>query len=118
MRLPRHYPARLTKDSPQPWLPLSLVEKFVPLAKDWGVSEVARSRRGFLAQYRQYTPANMDPWWQDRRHNFNARHLEEAKMYGEEPFTEDGLPSPRHLAMIIWAYSPWPDIVKRIAKTL
>lgn len=118
MRLPQHYPASLRHDPPQPWLPLSVVERFEPLAEDWGVSKVARSSRGFMGQYRQYTSSQMDPWWQDRRYNFNARHLAQAIDHDEEPFTEDGLPTRRHLAMIMWAYSPWPDLVRKIAKTL
>lgn len=121
MRLPQHYPARLYgKPAPQPWLPLDVIEAFVPLARAEGVSTVARSKRGFLTQYRRAggDPALLTDKWVDKRFNFNDRHLQQAIKTDEAPFDEDGLPSRRHLALIMWAYSPWPGTVERIAKTL
>lgn len=91
-----------------PFLPLSVVEKFVPLAEQRGVSEVARSERGFLTQYRRHGK-NLDPWWANRRINFNKRHMAQLVLHGEPLFEADGTPTRRHLALIMWAFSPVPD---------
>lgn len=90
------------------WLPLDVVERWEPLAKQLGVSEVARSKRGFLTQYRA-AGGNwqaLEPYWQRRRDNFVARHLGQQKAHGEPLFDADGQPTRRHLALIMWAYSP------------
>lgn len=89
------------------WLPLSLVLAYQPVAAAQGVSEVARSPRGFVAAYRAAggDPERMSAWWRTRRRNFVARHLAQA-VSRDEPTWRDGVPSRRHLALIMWAYSP------------
>lgn len=96
-----------------PFLPLDVVERYVALAARRGVSEVARSPRGFLPQYREHGVRGLDPWWRNRRENFVKRHMAQVSMRGEELFDADGQPSRRHLALIMWAYSPVPGRLAR-----
>lgn len=90
-------------------LPLELVEAFVPLAEKERVSEVARSPRGFLTHYRWAQGKLTDPEWISRRRAFIARHMAQVTMRREPLFDARGRPSRRHLALIMWAYSPTPD---------
>jgi hypothetical protein len=92
------------------WLPLELIELYVPLARELGVSEVARSRRGFLRQYQNAggDPDRLTDYWRNRRNGFVARHLVQQQARGEPLFVE-GVPTRRHLALIMWAYSPRPS---------
>jgi hypothetical protein len=92
-----------------PWLRLDVIELLEPLAKELGVSEVARSKKGFMGAYRKAggDPDRLSDWWIDRRNNFNARHMAQVKKRGEALW-KDGYPTRRHLALIMWAYSPTP----------
>lgn len=89
------------------FLALSVVETYVPLARQLGVSEVARSPRGFLTAYRRAggKPQNLSPAWLAKREAFIARHMAQIEGRGE-PLSRGGEPSRRHLALIMWAYSP------------
>lgn len=97
------------------WLPLELCERFVAMAEKRGVSEVARSDSGFMGWYRRAggDPAKMQALfysdkqsWFDRRNNFVKRHMAQM-LANQEPLWEaDGSPTRRHLALIMWAYSP------------
>jgi hypothetical protein len=93
-----------------PYLPLDVVERYVAEARDRGVSEVARSSRGFLEQYRRAggDPGHLSEAWRSKRDAFVARHMAQARS-GHENLTGDGRPSRRHLALIMWAYSPHPS---------
>lgn len=71
------------------FLSLSTVKKYEPLAKASGVSKVARSPDA----------------WLSKREAFISRHM--AQMKDERKFI-DGKPTRRHLALIMWAYSPVP----------
>jgi hypothetical protein len=89
------------------FLPLSVVEKYEPLAKAQGVSTVARSARGFLTAYKRAGSAgNLAPEWHAKREAFIKRHMAQVSMRKEDLFDEEGEPSRRHLALIMWAYSP------------
>lgn len=89
------------------FLPLRQVERFVPLMQERGVSEVARSPRGFLTAYRRAGgPGNLPPDWLQRREAFIARHEAQVRRRGEPLYERDGSPTRRHLALIAWAYSP------------
>lgn len=81
------------------WTPLKTVEKYVPISEYLGVSEVARSPRGFLTQYKNAGGKKelMDPYWIRRRNGFIARHLVQ---YRENPTIR------RWLALVMWAYIP------------
>lgn len=70
-----------------------------------GVSKVARSPRGFLTAYKQAStaavtkrtavPDNPNQTWDERRHQFIARHLAQYRAN----------PTPRrYLALVAWAY--------------
>jgi hypothetical protein len=54
----------------------------------------------------------MSPWWQARREAFLARHLAQAKAHHEPLLDANGEPTRRHLALIMWAYSPDPAKLK------
>lgn len=90
------------------WLDLDLVDAFVPMARAWKVSEVARSKRGFLPQYVAAggDPDRLTPYWRNRRNNFVARHWAQIRTRGEPLFLDDGLPTRRLLALIMWAAAP------------
>lgn len=87
------------------WLPLSKIRKYEPLAARLGVSKVARSRRGFLGALDRYGRRNLPPSWRRKRHNFIKRHMAQVKKR-REPLFQDGRPTRRHLALIMWGYSP------------
>ncbi len=93
--------------TPRPFLPLDVVELYVPLAAEWGVSTVARSPRGFLRQYQDAAgrPERLSDYWVRRRQGFIERHLAQVVLRGE-PLFADGVPTRRHLALIMWAFSP------------
>lgn len=101
-----------------PWLDLDVVLEWEPLAEERDVSRVARSARGFLRQYEDAggDPDQLDPAWRAERNAFVARHLAQLRQNGE-PWFEVGKsayagdPTRRHLALIMWAYSPSPRLL-------
>lgn len=95
-------------------LPGPLVLKAERVAAARGVSAVARSRRGFLTAWKE---GRLDPWWFARREAFVKRHLAQARVRSE-PLWKNGEPTRRHLALIMWAYSPTPARFKAWAKRL
>jgi hypothetical protein len=83
----------------------STAERFVPFMLAEGVSEVARSPRGFFYQWGKMGArvwAHPDPKfgqrWEDRRDNFVARHMEQ---FSRHPTLR------RFLALVAWAYTPF-----------
>lgn len=99
------------------YLRLSIVERIEPHAARAGVSEVARSPRGFLAAYKLASgePAMMgrnpdtQKLWLDERRNFIKRQVQQAKKNREAFWTPEGQPTRRHLMLMIWAYTPTPE---------
>lgn len=89
------------------WLSLAVVNAYVPLARTKGVSRVARSSRGFVGRYRLAggDPAQLGASWRKKRAGFVARHMAQAVKNGEA-FLRTGELSRRHLALIMWAFSP------------
>ncbi len=89
-------------------LPLSTVERYVPLARRLGVSEVARGPGGFLPAYRQAggKVSRLPEYWQRKREAFIARHMAQLVANNEGLYDDEGRPLRRHLALIMWAYSP------------
>jgi len=49
-------------------------------------------------------PENLPEKWVRKRNGFVARHM--AQMQNEPWYDENGMPTRRHLALIMWAYSP------------
>lgn len=96
------------------WLDFHEIDPFLALAEELDVSAVARGPGGFLEVYRdnQGDPNVLETVyysdtlnWADRRDNFVKRHMAQAKKNKEE-FWKDGRPTRRHLALIMWAYTP------------
>lgn len=84
-------------------LPLATVKRYEKQAAAQGVSKVARSPRGFLSAYKD---AELDPWWCQRRAAFIKRHMAQVRKRGELLWDKKGRPTRRHLALIMWGYSP------------
>lgn len=82
-----------------PWMSLSSVLRYVPEMERYKVSEVARSQRGFLTQYKKARGnwRQLNEYWQRRRMNFVKRHLAQ---YNPNPTYR------HYLALIAWAYMP------------
>ena len=86
-----------------------------PTAAVEGVSKVARSRRGFVRAYEKSdgrpdymgVEKKTQEDWTQRRENFIARHMAQVKKR-KEPLWEGGEPTRRHLALMMWAYTPTP----------
>lgn len=93
-----------------PYLSLAKVEKWIPEAEGLGVSRVARGPRGFVQAYRRARGrvAALPDEWVRRRYAFLARHLAQVDRNSETLFHTDGRPTRRHLALIMWAFSPTP----------
>ena len=88
-------------------LSLRQVEAYVPLAEQLGVSTVARSSRGFLAALRRAgSVAALSVEWRRKREAFIARHMAQVEARGEALWDDEGNPTRRHIALIMWAYSP------------
>jgi len=92
------------------FLSLRIVDRFVPLMEHLNVSEVARSKSGFLTAYRKVKGRgeHLSDYWLTQRDGFIARHMAQVRQKNEPLFYDDGLPTRRHLALIAWAYSPQP----------
>lgn len=79
-------------------LSLKTIKKYEPEMKRLKVSEVARSRRGFLTNYKKAgSPDKLSPKWKQKREAFIARH---NAQYKRNPTKR------RKLALIAWAYNP------------
>jgi hypothetical protein len=92
------------------FLPLSMVKEYESLARRLKVSKVARSPRGFLTAYKRAggRPERLPNGWLEKREAFIKRHMAQVRYRGE-PLMDRGLPTRRHLALIMWAYSPRPS---------
>lgn len=102
-----------------PFLSLADCEFAERLAELWDVSPVARGdpsippedRRdeGFMVAYKNAggNPRRLNNYWLRRREGFISRHMEQARLHGESLYESDGVtPTRRHLALMMWAYSP------------
>jgi len=81
------------------YLPLSVIAGYEPDMRRLGVSEVARSPKGFLVAYKKAggNPNNLSEYWRIKRHGFIRRHLVQ---YRNNPTKR------RLLALRAWAYLP------------
>jgi hypothetical protein len=91
-----------------PYLSLREISRFEEEARRLDVSVVARSRQGFLPAYKRAggDPKRLSLYWQRRRDGFVLRHMAQVRLHGESLFRKDGGLTRRHLALIMWAYSP------------
>ena len=90
------------------WPVMSLrdVLRWVDEAKAQGVSEVARGPSGFLTAFKRAgTWFSLSDYWKNRRDDFVSRHMAQVKQSNEKLW-EDGKPTRRALALIMWAYYP------------
>jgi hypothetical protein len=81
------------------YLPLATIAGYEPEMRRLGVSEVARSPRGFLTAYKRAggNQRNLSDEWRIKRHGFIRRHLVQ---YRANPTVR------RKLALIAWAFMP------------
>lgn len=79
-----------------PFLPLSIINDYIPLIKNYKVSVVARKKNQFLDQY-AYHGTQLPAQWMLKRENFIKRHIVQ---YRYNPTIR------RRLALITWAYDP------------
>lgn len=81
-----------------PWLrgPRAMWDGIAWAAESIGVSEVARSPRGFFSAWKaaKYDPRNLSEAWKAKRSAFVARHLPQYLAHPTEP---------RALALMVWA---------------
>jgi len=108
-------------DTDHEFLDLTTVEALVPLMKELGVSEIARSPRGFLSAYRRSggDARRLPAKWRQRRCAFIARHMAQL-VANDEPLYDSRAealrrPTRRHLALVAWAYSPDPRGIRSVA---
>lgn len=95
-----------------PWLDLDLTAAAARAAEAQGISEQARSPEGFFPAYLKSggDPDSMGVHksgqsWISRRDGFIARHLTQV-IQRREPLWKGGMPTGRHLALAVWAFSP------------
>lgn len=89
------------------FLPLATIARYEKLARQRHVSEVARGPTGFLPMYKRAgSAARVPEVWRKKREAFIARHMAQVDQRNEILWDLDGRPSRRHLALIMWAYSP------------
>ena len=94
-----------------PWLSLAKIKKYEQLMRDRGVSEVARSPRGFLTAYKRAgSKTRLSPEWRMKRDGFVARHWTQAQKQARPLYETKGkyagTPTRWHLALIAWGFSP------------
>lgn len=90
-------------------------------ARAQGVSQVARSSRGFVRAYeraggkldRMGRESTTGQDWQQRRKGFVARHYKQMLDNDRPLWERDGSPSRQHLALILWAWTPDPAGFRR-----
>lgn len=99
-------------------LKLKTVLAWEPLMEELGVSEVARSDRGFLRAYERRGRARLGAYWLSRREGFVARHMAQVVSNDEPLYDRRGRPTRRHLALVAWAYSPDPRGLARALRRL
>ena len=101
------------------WMDPADVLAWVPVADKLGVSKVARSPGGFVMAFLQAKGDKaLSPEWKRKRNAFVARHLAQVRKRNEPMFTDMGVPTRRHLALIMWAYTPQPARLRRVQEFL
>lgn len=132
--------ARKTSRAKYPWLPLWTCHALEVLAQARKVAVKARSGRGRFEEIGEGMddppPGDMSElaygfmqayewcdgdWrklpvrWRERRDGFVARHMAQVKKAREELWDDDDLPTDRHIALVMWAYSPDQKRIEKLA---
>jgi hypothetical protein len=96
------------------FIDLAIVETFVPVARELGICTGARHPRGFLAAYRRAggDHGKLPRKWLDLRSRTVAGLIAAARR-ASEPWWDHGVPTRRHVALIMWAFSPTPRRLRR-----
>lgn len=85
------------------FMSLSSVLKYVPEMQRLGVSEVARSRRGFISAYKRAGISDdLSEGWKIKRNAFIARMLKSYKINKKKGHNI----TRQRLSLIAWAYDP------------
>jgi hypothetical protein len=120
-----------------PFLSKELIKKYEPLAKKYNVSRKARgldkpttTNKGFQPVFFSVsTPKNLKDcpvrknksdglnWWKARENRVKAK-LGQMKSMNIPFFDENGIPTKMHTILIMWAYSPYPEKLKKIQLNL
>lgn len=87
------------------WLTLREIAPYEPDMARLGVSEVARSPRGFLTAYKRAGGdwRKLSARWLVERENFIKRHFAQYKVYRTYR---------QFLALVAWAYKPYLEPTK------
>ena len=125
-----------------PFLKLNIINKYEKLAQFYNISLKARglekpttTDEGFLVVYRRLNgninklkscsvrknKSNGDNWFNKRNSQVKAKYSQAKKMklkLFQETGKLKGLPTKIHTNMIMWAYSPFPDILEKNKKLL
>lgn len=103
----------------KPFLSVVTCQKWIPLAELRGVSEVARSPRGFMTAYlKAGRKSELTCAWRKKRNGFCLRHHAEIEqLHGGKLWEETGkwagLPTRQALALVMWAWHPNPEALAR-----
>jgi hypothetical protein len=98
-----------------PFVSLADCELVEPIAAARGVAKWARGDpsvehvdEGFMAAYRKAAgrPDRLPGYWLHKREEFITRHMKQVQMRSEPLYKPDGSLTNRHIALIMWAYSP------------
>jgi len=108
------YGKTATLTNPQssyPHLSYASAHRWGDLAKARGVSQVARSGRGFMRAYQSAGSwSKLSDAWKRKRDGFIARHMAQVRSKNERLWVRNKsgtmVPSRRCLALIMWAYMP------------
>ena len=109
-----------------PYLSRAIINKYMPLAEEYGISRVARglekpktTDKGFLQVYRRNSDASKladipvrkdkpdGANWEKTRINRIKAKMGQMKRMKIPYFREDGKPTKMHCILIMWAYSPY-----------
>ena len=120
-----------------PFLSKELIKKFEPLAEKYNISRKARgldkpttTNKGFQPVFfsvsspkklkdcpvRKNKPDGLN-WWKARENRVKAK-LGQMKSMNLPFFDENGIPTKMHTILIMWAYSPYPEKLKKIKLNL
>lgn len=96
------------------FLPVATVLALVPLAREVGVSKDPRLRGGFVTAYiAAGSHETLGEYWKARRTKAIGRFLAED----EGPMWQGGVPTRRHLTLVMWGYSPTPERLEAFVRS-